>query len=300
MKAIAIFITLVLLIAATPGLALGSAGSSSFTFLRVSAGSRPAALAEAVTASGIDVTSAFYNPALLRSFKGNNQAAFMYNSYLVDVTQNYLALASKNGKFAFGGYLSLGKVADIERWTSPDTVSEGTFDENNFIGALGISYGCKNIDLGLSVKYAYEKIDYASASAFMIDAGIYIPVTGELNAGASIKNIGSEPKFELESYPLPKEYRLGLSYKPVFLQHMVEFLADAVFYSDIDTKFNFGAEYIHKQYFALRTGYGIGYDSRGISFGGGVFYRQFTFDYAYVGYSNNLGDTHRFTVGANF
>jgi hypothetical protein len=279
---------------------LGDAGEASFTFLRISAGSRPAALAEAVTASGSDITSAFYNPALLRSFDGNNQAVFMYNSYFQDVTQHYLSLAAKHNRLSLGGYLALGKVADIKRYTIPDIVPGGTFEENHFIGAAAGAYSLNKFDFGIALKYAYEKIDYQSASAVMFDAGIYMPLTDEIAAGAAAKNIGTKPKFVARSFSLAKEYRLGLAYKPVYFQQMVEFVGDVVFYSDIDTKINLGAEYNYKRYFVLRGGYGIGYDSRGISLGGGIFYRQFKFDYAFVGYKNDLGNAHRFTVGITF
>lgn len=275
-------------------------GKSSFAFLRIAAGSRPAALAEAVTASGLDITSSFYNPALLRSFKGNTQAAFMYDSYFSDVSQNYLGLGTKTGKVAIGGYLALGSVTDFERRTHPDTVAEGTFDENNFIGALTLAYHLRMLDVGLSLKYAYEKIDYSSASAAMFDMGIYLPAGKQISFGAAAKNIGTKPKFESVSYPVSKEYRIGLAFRPSFMQQMAEFVADGVFFSDLDPKLNLGMEYTYKSYFALRTGYGLGYDSRDISIGGGVFYRQLSFDYAFVGYRNDLGGAHRFTVAATF
>jgi len=296
----AVLAILIFLFSAIPELALASAGSSGFIFLRISAGSRPASMGEAVTASGNDITSAFYNPALLRSFEGKNQVVFMYNSYFKDVTQNYLALASKGKNYSLGGYLALGRVAEFERWINPDTVSLGTFEENNFIGALSFSYSFNKIDLGLSCKYAYEKIDYRSTGAYMIDAGVFMPINKEFSAGIAVKNLGNKVKFITESYSLSREFRAGLSYKPIYFQQSLELVSDVVFYSDIDTKVNFGAEYKFNRSFALRAGYGIGYDSRGISFGGGVFYRQFKFDYAFVGYKNDLGSTHRFTVGAVF
>jgi len=287
-------------ILAIPELTAASAGSSSFIFLRIGSGSRPAALSEAVTASGVDISSSFYNPALLRSFEGNNQAVFMYNSYFQDVSQNYLSLAAKGKRYSLGGYLWLGKVGDIERRTNPSANPDGLFDENHFVGSFGFAYDFDYLDFGLSLKYAYEKIDYSSANAVMIDAGIYAPLTDELSIGAAMKNLGTEPKFESESFPLAKEYRLGLSYKPMYLNQMVEILTDAVFYSDTDSKINFGAEYTYNRYFSLRTGYGIGWDSRGVSVGGGVFYNQFKFDYAFVNYKNDLGNTHRFTLVAGF
>jgi hypothetical protein len=283
-----------------PVLALADAGESSFAFLRIGVGSRPAALAEAVTASGTDISSAYYNPALLNSFKGKNQVMFMYNSYIIDDHQNYLALASKGRQYAIGGYLVLGGVTDIERRTQPSPEPEGTFDENYFIGAVTYARDVSRFNLGVSIKYAYEKIDYESATSLMFDAGFSSVLNDEFSLGGAVKNIGTEPEFTSEAFPLSKEFRIGIAYKPVSLIEDVTLMADGVFFSDLEPKFNLGGEYSYKEYFALRTGYGIGYDSRTLSLGGGVAYRQFKFDYAFVGFKNDLGSAHRFTLVATF
>jgi len=294
------FIITAIITLALHGIALASAGSSSFTFLRLASGSRPVALAEAVTASGAEITSAFYNPALLNTIDGKNQVVFMHNSYFSDITENYLALASRGEKAAIGGYLILGKVADIERRTGPDPEPSGTFDEDNFVGAITYARRIDNINLGVTFKYAYEKIDYASASAVMFDLGLQMPLTEEISIGGAVKNFGTKPKFQQEAFELPREIRVGLAYRPNYFRQRLELLGDGVFYSDIDTKVNLGVEYTLGQYYALRAGYGAGYDSRGLSLGGGLFYRHFKFDYAFVNYKNDLGNAHRFTLTATF
>lgn len=283
-----------------PASVFADAGRSTFAFLRIGNGSRPAALAEAVTASAGDVTSAFYNPALLGGFRGNNQIAFMHNQYFSDVTLDYLAFAGKRDRFTIGGYLALGGVGGFERRDHPDTIPSGEFGEDNFVAAASLAYDFGSVNAGMNLKYAYEKIDYASASAPMFDAGLSAAITDELTGGAAIKNVGGEPRFGDRNYPLSREYRLGVAYRPLYLQQNVTFVADGVAYSDLDSKLNFGVEYNYQRYFALRGGYGTGYDSRGVSLGGGIFYRKFVFDYAFVAYKNDIGNAHRFTVIATF
>lgn len=297
MKSITFTVIVLLMI---PSLAFADAGESSFRFLGVGVGSRPAALAEAMTAASGEITSAFYNPALLNTFHGNNQIAFMHNKYFIDHNQNYLAVANKTSTYAVGGYVVLGGVNDLERRTGPSENPDGTFDENYFIGALTYARTISWFDIGFSAKYAYEKIDYADASSIMFDAGIYGRVNEEISLGAAVRNIGTEPEFSDVSFPLSQEYRLGAAYKPLMLEHKVEIFVDGVLFSDLEPKVNFGAEYNHKNYFLLRGGYGVGYDSRGLSLGGGIAYRQFNFDYAFVGFTNDLGNAHRFTLIASF
>ena len=149
-----ILLTIVLIVGVSSAL-FGDAGKSAFTFLRIAPGSRPAALAEAVTASGGDVTSAFYNPALLRSLDSRNQVAFMYNAYFVDVSQNYLGFASKGKKSAIGAYMVLGGVPDLERRDLPSDNPSGNFDESYFSGAFNYAYSFDKFDLGLNLKCCY-------------------------------------------------------------------------------------------------------------------------------------------------
>ncbi len=283
-----------------PSLVFADAGESSFRFLGIGVGSRPAAMAEAMTSASGEITSAFYNPALLNTIPGNNQVAFMHNRYFIDHNQNYLALGTRGSNYAVGGYLILGGVQDFERRTGPTEDPEGTFDENYFIGALTYARNIGMMEIGISAKYAYEKIDYAEASSIMLAAGIYGNLTEEISLGAAVKNIGTEPKFIDDSFPLSQEYRIGAAYKPFMLKQNFELFVDGVFYSDLEPKANFGAEYDFNDYFSLRSGYGIGYDSRSLSLGGGVGYRQFKFDYAFVGFKNDLGNSHRFTLIAGF
>ena len=43
----------------------------------------------------------------------------------------------------------------------------------------------------------------------------------------------------------------------------------------------------------LRSGYKVGYDSQGATFGCGVKYRDLQVDYAFLLINNDLGDSHR-------
>ena len=134
----------------------------------------------------------------------------------------------------------------------------------------------------------------------MMDIGGQMPINSELTAGLSFKNLGSKPKFVDTAFDLPRDYRLGLAYKPIKFESRLECLTDLVLADDSRPKYNFGIEYGDHKLYAVRVGYGFPYDSRSVSLGGGLYYKQFKFDYAFVPYKHDLGNTHRFTVIANF
>jgi len=272
------------------------AENAGFVFLRHGYGARPAALGEAVTAAGGDLSSAVYNPSLLMQLGDDTQFSFAYNRIYEDVSQSNLGCGFKFGNYAVAGLLNVGKIADIERRN--ETASPyplGEFEENNIVMALQAAAATGNIDGGLALKYAYEKIDYSSANALIFDFGVNLNGGRGLRVGAAVRNIGGKYRFELARYSLPLEYRVGAAFSPPDLDNY-RFLADIVVPRNADTKTNLGFEWLPDKGFALRAGYGFGYDSRGLAFGGGLSYRRFTFDYAFVINRNDLGSSHRLTI----
>ena len=132
----------------------------------------------------------------------------------------------------------------------------------------------RHLSLGNTLKLAYEKIDLGSASAFALDLGGLYTLTPELALGASVRNLGTKPKFENTAYDLPVEFRAGISYKMPQDSRLKGLLLSSDFvqphWGNQNSKLDFGGEYNYQNLIALRIGYSNGYDSRGLSFGGGI------------------------------
>jgi hypothetical protein len=275
-------------------------GNSSFDFMLIGLGSRASAMGEAVTAVSGDAGAPYFNPASAALLSGT-EFSFMHVAYLTDVTMDHFSVITEAKKFHYGFGMYYGKVADFERRDlTPTDQPLGTFDEHNFtasvLWALQVS---ERISIGNAIKVAYEKIDRSSASALGLDLGISYAIKPRITFGASIRNLGTKPKFEQKKYDLPRELRLGLSYRtqPGTKLGGLVLASDFVQtkWGDKKSKLNLGGEYTYQNLFAFRLGYGIGYDSRNISLGGGIAYKSYFFDYAFVPAKNNLSDTHRFT-----
>jgi hypothetical protein len=56
---------------------------------------------------------------------------------------------------------------------------------------------------------------------------------------------------------------------------------------------------VYESFLALRAGYQIGYDAKGYSAGLGIRYGLLQFDYAFVPFLNDLGNTHTFALTFN-
>ncbi len=292
--------TILAFLLVTANLARAQSGQTSFDFLLIGPSSRASAMGEAATALGGDAGAPYFNPALA-AIKENTEFSFMHVAYLTDVTMDHFMVTSHSRKFHYGLGLYYGKVSDLQRRdATPTDQPLGTFDEHNFTAsffwALPVT---ERIYVGNSVKWAYEKIDLSSASALGLDFGAYYSLNPQIAFGLSVRNLGTEPKFDSTAFSQPRELRLGASYDviPGGSTNALTLAADYILpkWGNDKIKFAVGAEYTYQKFFSLRAGYDFGYDTRNFSIGGGIMYTNYFFDYAFVPSKNNLNDTHRFT-----
>jgi hypothetical protein len=281
-------------------ISLAEVGGSSFEFLLVGSGSRASAMGEAFTAVSGDAGAPYFNPASAGVMKGS-EISFAHLVYLEDASIEQLSAVTPSGNMRLGINVSVGQVADFERRTGPTTEPQGTFDEHNFALSAFWAYPISpKWSVGNALKFAYEKLDFGSASAVAADFGVFYTFDPQIAFGASIRNLGTKPKFISESFDLPREFRLGFSYRgaPESALDGVLFAADYILpkWGDGDSRLNFGGEYNYDDIVFFRSGYNVGYDSRSLAAGGGLAYRIYFIDYAYVIFRNNLSNTHRITM----
>ena len=67
-----------------------------------------------------------------------------------------------------------------------------------------------------------------------------------------------------------------------------------------NTNLNFGGEAGYKNLIAVRLGYQSGYDSRSFTYGFGLYWRNLTFDFAYVPFQLGLGSANLFSLRYKF
>ena len=274
------------------------AGTSGLSFLKLGIGARPTGMGEAFTSISGDIFSLYWNPAGVARHTGT-EFAFMHNQWFQDVSLEYAALAFSYKKNVFGLSLTLSQVANLERREGPTENPISYFDEHDL--SLGFSWSRKindKLDLGISTKFLYEKIDFSSATGLGFDLGGIYWLRSNIQIGGAILNLGPKMKFEQEGFDLPARYKVGAAY----LGHEKYFNGgfilslDLVKPNDNDLKVHLGGEYTYKEKFTLRSGYQIGYDDRNISLGLGLKIKKYAIDYAFVPFSSDLGNSHRISV----
>jgi hypothetical protein len=286
-------------------------GTSGAAFLKLNAGSRPAAMGETFTGIADDVNALFYNPAGAATAAAPQFTA-QYGSWFQSISYNALGFVypvRNAGTFGVG-VVNLS-AADIEKRTADTENPDSTFNAADYAYFLHYSHRLgEKVSAGVNAKIISQKIDDRSATSFAGDAGVLWQTPVErLTAGLCVQNIGSGVKFVNESDPLPLNVRLGFGYGLLLSKRSTLTIGtDACMPRDNDMLYSAGMEL--KQMLskdisaALRGGYKTVSQEKlgglsGVTAGGGVTWRQFSLDFAWVPYGD-LGDTFRYSLVVKF
>jgi len=275
--------------------------NTGMAFLKLGVTSSAISLGEAVVSNVDDAAATFYNPAALFNGEGVN-ALFMHNQSVLGIRTEFLGAKVRMNKIALGLSVNNTAVTDIQIRDIPGPAL-GTFDAQNF--AIGLSAAYKvnaMLQFGVTAKFLYQKIYIDNNSGYAFDiGGLYN--AGKYSIGASISNFGKMSVLRNDPTVLPTSFRAGGSYNFDLssISSTVRVSADAykVFDGGI-LHANTGAQFLYKDFLAIRVGYQTGFDDRSLTTGVGIRYKGFNLDYAFVPYKYSFGNSNTFTLGASF
>lgn len=287
-----------------------SSGTAGFEFLRTHVGARPSGMGGAFIAFSGDIYSMYFNPAGLAGIPGRLASA-TYLNHVLDFQSGFAAYTQplKNiGQLAVGiNYMNYGDFDE----TTANGEKIGSFSAGSFalVSSLARSIN-EDVMVGASAKFVRSTIDNYSSNAIALDLGaIYrVPFINGLNIGIGAFNVGKAiTAFVDEKDKLPMNFAIGASKS---LAHLpLTWGVTVNKYIDDDIQVNVGGEFTLAEGFYLRLGYNslgrdqkVGADSdqfAGISFGLGMDWRQYEFDYGVssfgaIGYLNRLSFVCKF------
>ena len=233
-----------------------------------------------------------YNPAGLADVKDRPEATFYefqvgasYLKWFEDQAVGYGTVALPPG-FALG-------VANFDQGqiTSQTGFFTGGTEKVSDFGAIG-GYGTSlpgqlsNVDVGISAQFWQRNLASFKASTFAVNLGARAMfLEKQFAVGAYVQNLGPSLKFETsEEDQQPMGYTVGASWtmpKKEGVPVGVRLAADGIKYKDRKVYVGGGAEVILQDVLALRAGANTARDKTQPTFGVGVIYKGFTFDYAY-------------------
>lgn len=285
---------------ALPVAASAEDGSAGLAFLKLGVGARAIGMGDAYVAMGGDASCIYWNPAGCASVSGTD-IVVMHSEWFQDIRYEYVGAVRSDCRQSYGvGIVGL-YMDDLDRRDIYGDF-EGTFGVFDF--SVTGTYArrlTEYLDVGGSAKYLHQKIDDETAKGFAVDLGARyaVPAVEGLSAGVAVQNLGPQMSFIEDKFDLPALYRIGAAYRtPVErVNGVLLFAGDAVLSHDGDPKGHFGVEFEYSEMLALRFGYRTGWDNQNVSVGLGARVGQLRFDYAYVPFYSNLGDTHRVSLG---
>lgn len=291
-------LSLAMLLATGPAAHAADPGETGLAFLKIGVGARAAAMGDAYVAVAQDPTATYWNPAGIANTPGDEIHA-SHNEWISDVRYEYLAAVHGMKGHAIGAHVGLLHMGELE---GRDTSGNFTGGFRAYDLSAGVTYArriARPIEVGVTAKVLYEKIDTQRATGFAGDLGVRYrtPIRG-LTAATTLTNVGSEMKFIDDTFLLPVQFRIGAAYRTRALLKGLILASDVRVPNDSSAKGHFGMELLPHDLFALRAGYKAGYDEESYSVGFGVLYHEYQIDYAFAPFSSesDLGDVHRMSI----
>ena len=280
------------------------AGTSGAQFLKIGAGARSTAMGEAFVAVADDVNAVYYNPAGLAGLERPEMTA-MHTQWVQGMNYDFGAFALPSEFGTFGISVATLKADDLEKRTADESF-EGNFESIDSAYGLSFAKEIRNLwSVGLTARYLQQKIDTASAETWTGDVGITKDFEEKpYRLGVAVRHFGQGVKYNSESDPLPLTFDAGASTR--FFENKFMLALNIKKARDNDIQFGSGGEYrqvIRNDFrFAVRGGYNTSHtdaDGSGLSLGGGLGYRQFDLDVAWVPLGD-LGNAFRTAAVVKF
>lgn len=260
-------------------------------WLKLGVGARALALGNAYISVASDPTALFWNPAGLSRGEGLH-VNFMHNQQFMGIRHEFVGLATKNNRNAYGAAVTGVSTGGIElRNEQQDSLGE--YGTRYFM--VTTSYArtiSKDFAMGISLKGIFERIYIYTLATWLVDFGLSYNPRPNLWFAAVFVNLGPKPEFETEDIKPPSAWKVGASYE--FTKFL--FSLDIEKYLDAVLRGSVGVEYLFTPYLFLRGGYKVRYETEFVSLGFGIKWKGLAMDYAWRPYTQNLGAAHIFTV----
>ena len=280
------FVLIILIFASGVSAEVTKTGTTAGTFLNIDVGARAVSMGSAYCTLAEDVSALYWNPAGIARLD-RPEALFTHTQWIADVSFNYVGVALPLGTAGTLGISATFLTMDDMEVTTidyPDGTGE-MFSAGNT--AFGLTYARELTDrfsIGMSAKYAEEKIYNSKASAIAFDIGtIFDTQLAGLKIAMSIANYGTKMQIQgrdlitqkdineqitgnnpninamlsTDKFDLPLLFRFGISIDA--LQNVdgnsLIIAIDALHPNDNVESLNIGVEYAFNDLVFLRAGH---------------------------------------------
>ncbi len=277
-------------------------GETGFGSLKIVPATREAGMAGTGVAAGQGPQSIYFNPASISRYN-NFMANLYYAKWFLGTHHQSFFVVRPTKIFNIGlGVVNFSYGELQQRPDYPTDRPSGYFSPQDYSFFLTLSRALDHrTAIGISGKFYYQKILDLSSSSGGIDIGMKFEALSDLTFGFSVINFGSTMSFLREKFWLPTQVKAGASYDNPIQNHSLIGALDVSYLPyDKKLKFDIGAEFGLNENLFIRAGLSPLSETNKISSGLGVKLNNFRLDYAFCPYTNDLGITHRFSIGFGY
>ncbi len=283
--------------------ALWAQNNSGFDLLKLPGDVRMAALSYTGTALGGDAGMIYSNPAGVLRAAGSS-VLFNYQQGLLDATHSSMAALFRDAQSAWFVDADFLNIPGIEiRGDVPEDQPRGISTAFNLALGLGYARYMGPWQVGVRVKYLFEKYYLASAPGWAADVGVqYHNVAPGTDWGLVVQNAGIMSALDKVATPLPLTVRSGFSYR--LLEEMFDdtllLLPELIWIKGEEISYAMGMLYRPLERVELLAGVRTRRESLSWSLGAAMTYDDFTVRYAYSQPANGLNGLNSFGFVFNF
>lgn len=295
---------------------LAESGRTAAPFLQRAMGARASSMGSAFVAVQGSIDSLQYNPAAIGTLQ-NKTVTSSYLKGFAGATHGYFGYAHPTPLGSFAGSFLYFNAGKISLNLSDGTRGSVTAEKNT---AWTASYG-KELFAGLHLgaTYRFVRLNLAQTASATTSQGDFgalwkTPLKG-VSIGAAYQYAGPNITFESAGDPPPTTLRYGIAFR--FPDVDVQKIDPSVDLDAFDMTLAVdGVRTLHERHsprlglelgltpaqigrIAMRTGWVIGREAEGFTFGLGFAQGRFGFDYAF-GSSLELGHLQHFSISARF
>jgi hypothetical protein len=253
-------------------------------------------LGQSAAARSNGLGGAYLNPATLINVS-NQEILFSTGKIFEDYTRHSFGLARRldEVRMVWGLSLAAAEITGLKRIENvggrPQVLAEETSRRTALIFTLA-NYLTENFSWGLNLKYYWQELFSAKATAAALDAGLKCKILTGLDLGVNGRNLNEAALVWSTGVNeiLRREFQVGLAYTASFWPVILSL--DKI-YSGQNEQTNYGAEFwLWPDVLALRAGLSAEILNLGLGFG----LYGFGLDYAYAD-QEDLGVSHKVSLG---
>lgn len=213
---------------------------------------------------------------------------FGHGNRLAGVTTTELSISYPFRSFLLGMYIGSANVEDLELRDNPTSQPIGTFGAREFNAVIGGNFRLsKSTQVGLSFNHSRNRIFDDEQLSTSGTVGILYQTKNQSKIGLSIRNIDIQPNDSENFY-----VEINSGYQKNFTMLYGVGLTPSVNikYRNEEIQTSSGLEISFLHILVLRSGYFFNHDTKHISFGVGVHWKGYQFDWSMTPHKKDLGN----------